>query len=174
MIVLGIDPGQANVGYAVLSWDGRVAKWIDGGKVLPHERNWPQPISQVDVVAIEWPSVGPRQASKPVMATMATAARIAGIAEALGKSVQRIPPAEWRKNVLGRTRRTETETIDAICNRVVTRLVIGIPSTNGHARDAVGVALMACRMSGSSGRAVEQEQAMQAPAGRLVGAQRHG
>lgn len=148
-IAMGIDPGEVNVGYAVIGWDGRTANWIDGGRALPGERGWVDGLTGVDVLAVEWPTVGKRQASKAVLATMAEASRIAGIAEQCGVRVERIPPVAWRKAVLGRTRRTEQETIDAIAKRVLPRLISGMPDRLvGHATDAAGVALCACRMAG--------------------------
>jgi hypothetical protein len=78
---------------------------------------------------------------------MAVAGMIEGLAVARRMPVDKIPPHAWRKAVLGRTRRTERETIDAIARRVLLRLVSGMPARfSGHTIDAAGVALCGARV----------------------------
>jgi len=149
MLVLGVDPGQTNLGYAILRWDGRQAEWVDGGRALPSETNWVEPVSQVDLVVIEWPSVGPRQAAEAILETRSAAERVATTAELCNVPVLKVGPAEWRKAVLGRTRRTADETIDAITARILPRLIRGMPTKLvSHVRDAAGAALLGCRKHG--------------------------
>jgi hypothetical protein len=149
MLVLGVDPGQANLGHAVLRWDGRVAEWVDGGRVLPEEPNWAGPLALVQLLVVEWPSVGPRQAAEAILETRSAAEKVATTAELMGVPVLKVGPAEWRKAVLGRTRRTADETIDAITARILPHLIRGMPTKLvSHVRDAAGAALLGCRMHG--------------------------
>lgn len=147
-IIAGFDPGSRNCGYAVLNWDGRRASWITGGKTDDIDVLDEMILGQnPDLIVIEWPHVGKRQAAKAVMATMAVAADLRGRAKARGLRVEEIPPHVWRKTVLGRTRRTELETIDAIAKRVLLRLIVGMPRRiTGHAVDSCGVALCGARI----------------------------
>jgi Holliday junction resolvasome RuvABC endonuclease subunit len=149
MIVLGVDPGAVNMGHAILSWDGSAADWLGGGRVLPSEPNWIEIVSQVQLVVVEWPHVGPRQAGQAILETRSAAEKVATTAELCGVPVFKVAPAEWRKAVLGRTRRTADETIDAIAARILPHLIQGMPmKLVSHVRDAAGVALLGCRMHG--------------------------
>lgn len=151
--ILGVDPGGVNIAYAVLRCENGDAEWIDGGKVLPEETNWREPLSQVDLLVVEWPSVGPRQAAQAILETRSAAEKVATTAELCGVEVIKVAPADWRKAILGRTRRTADETIDAITARILPHLIRGMPAKmSSHGRDAAGVALMGGRIVTLRGR----------------------
>jgi Holliday junction resolvasome RuvABC endonuclease subunit len=149
MIVLGIDPsGGDNVGLAVIDTSGRRPRWVLGGKCEARTMLSVAPFGPLDLVAIEVPSVGPRQAAKAVLATAAEAGRIRGICEAAGLRVVECYPIDWRRAIVGRTRRCGQLTIDAMTKRAVEMRVDGMPKrTSSHVRDAVGIALFGAEVA---------------------------
>lgn len=149
MLILGVDPsGESNVGLALLSVSqGARATFVSGARASAgcDLRDY---LRDVDVVAIEWPSVGPRQAMKAVLATMSEAGRIEGIASFVGARVVRVAANDWRRAIVGKTRRAGSMTIDRMTQNAVDRQVDRLPRRcSCHVRDAVGVALYAWRIA---------------------------
>lgn len=150
MIVSSFDVGPRNTSFALLSWLSPRATWLSGGPMDPNitaaalltffrDHN-------PDLVAIEWPDIGPRGAGKNILEARTVATKIRTAAEFAGIPVMTFTAATWRKAVLGRTKRTKTETIDRICTRVLTPQIVGMPvKLSGHTRDAAGVGLFAVR-----------------------------
>lgn len=143
MNVLGIDPGSAHVGVAVVGFDecGN-ASWLHADEVRPEQvtRDWLATLChsfQIGRVAVELPKPRAVGALRQLVATAECAGYVRGLADSLSLDPLRLTSYEWRKRLCGNS--------NAKGNLIRFALEehLEVPRSNDHKRDAAGVALVA-------------------------------
>lgn len=140
MRVLGIDPGSAHVGVAVLEFDLQQPVWIESQKLAPDDVTWewarPQLVG-IDLVAIELPRQGFRAAGGHIISTSWVGGRVEMAAEVAGVERMRLTSYEWRRRLCGNSNAKDHMVKEAL------QEFMTVPRSNAHTRDAAGVALVA-------------------------------
>lgn len=143
MRVLGVDPGSAHVGVAVLEFDshGR-ASWSWADEVSPNDvsRAWLLDLVtrfRFDRVAIEQPVPRAMGALRQLIATAELSGYVRGLADSLSLDPMPITSYEWRKRLTG-----ASNAKDAVIKFALEEH-LNVPRSNSHKRDAAGVALIA-------------------------------
>lgn len=162
MRALGIDPGPTSLGWALVDVTPRERTWLRGGtwdtEDLPDFVEVMR-AARLDLVAVEVPNgiYRPRsremgQAIRELRArgmqlaqTMGVAMQYVGAFRGAGMRVVEISASDWRRGVVGKSSPT-----DAQVAAVLERIVMGMPRTNAHARDALGCALAAAFANGGT------------------------
>lgn len=156
-LVLGIDPGPSNVGWAVIDFTIPMAPvWYDGD----NDRD-KAPVLLLEFLRDRYPSLRtmgieqPRAVSNPAanaqaMATAWAGGMLAGIAETMGFDVRVLGVTQWRRALVGKFDRGSN--VDHMVERWLRTFVRQVPTrTTVHARDAAGVACVAARRGGIGG-----------------------
>lgn len=159
-LVLGIDPGPVNVGWAVIDFTIPMAPvWFESGHVRVDGR-----VRFVDVIqyaSSHYPSIKvmgieqPRAVSNPAanaqaMGTAWAGGMLAGIAETMGFEVRVLGVTQWRRALVGSFGKGAN--VDHMVERWLRSFVRQVPTrTSVHARDAAGVACVAARRGGIGG-----------------------
>lgn len=143
MRILGIDPGTAKTGLAVVEvgTDGN-GVWIESTTVAPNELN-PSLFTDykvnkdISVVAIESPEGHNGPAIKYLAPTAQLAGECGGMCRVLGMHILYVKPREWRKVLCGRGNPTDASIAEAL------GVAMDLPKrSNEHTRDAAGLALV--------------------------------
>lgn len=166
MLILGIDPGPTEIGYAVLRRDAatRRGSYVDAGKLTVDARTHGElfgivKVHAIGAVGVELP--GRLHANEKIsrsalvsrsnqlLATMKVQQRLVGWLNGFGFfDVHEVTASEWRRGIVGRPSAS-----DAMIKAAIVRQVAGWPSrSNEHERDAAGVALAAFNMARGSRR----------------------
>lgn len=141
--VLGVDPGTAHVGLAVveISPNGQ-CYWIGARTIRPEEispalfSNY-RTTMDVTFVAVEVPEGRNGPAIKFLAPTARIAGECFGIARTLGFKAEYLLPREWRKPVTGKHNPSDKQIHDALDD------VMDLPTrSNAHERDAAGIAVV--------------------------------
>ena len=155
MIVLGIDPGLANLGWAVVEIHGQSRRLIAGATLRSvsslsddvRVRSLLESVAtfaklhQVELVGVEahvWQGAA-RSANPEAFRVSRVSGAVEGIAAGLGIPWERVTRAQGLAAVGART--------EASANALVARLVALPARTSQHQRDAVMVALAAERVT---------------------------
>lgn len=148
-LVLGIDPGagvDGTTGWAIV--DVRATPrptWRDGGRCTPAEMRRKLEGASVSLVVIERPKALHNPAANgAVIECTWVGGELAGWIRRGGVEVVEVGPEAWRMALIGRPRRGTNR--DKLVASVLDARVAGIPRTNVHARDALGVALVGWEM----------------------------
>jgi Holliday junction resolvasome RuvABC endonuclease subunit len=155
MLILGIDPGPTEIGYAVLRRDTatRRGSYVDAGKFAVDARMCDELFGLVKVhgigaVGVELPGrLHPDRnisraalvsRSNQLLATVKIQERIVGWLNGFGfYDVHEVTASDWRRGIVGRSSPS-----DAAIKVAIMRQVAGWPKrSNEHERDAAGVAL---------------------------------
>jgi|GEM_PF-3728750 len=143
MRVLGIDPGSAHVGVAVLEFDDRGAPtWVDAEEVKPDVATMPWVgeqviVYQADLVAVETPVPRAAFALRQLIETARVAERMLCGADNAGVERMEFTSYEWRKRLTG-----ASNAKDAVI-KFALEAHMAVPRSNSHKRDAAGVAVIA-------------------------------
>jgi len=151
-LVLGIDPGPANNGYAVLDFTIPGAPvWHHGGVTGDVERvlDWlsreGEPLRPRLVVVEQARALHNPMANIQAMGTAWAGGCAFGMARARGYDVRAVGVNEWRIALVGRSKKGDN--VDEKVKTFLATFVRQFPTrTNNHARDAAGVACAGFRM----------------------------
>ncbi len=150
MIVLGIDPGPAKCGWALLDFSVLMSPvWHCGGvteDVLDMLDTFTASGALVpELVGIEQPrSLHNPMANVQAMATAWAGGRVEGLAQARGFETAALGVNEWRQALIGHSKRGDN--IDHKVEHYLRTFVRQMPKrTSVHCRDAAGVACIAAR-----------------------------
>ena len=166
MIVLSFDPG-VTTGWVLLCSDGSRVFYRDGGTVhggwdavhallqtqlrdiqfaVPGAR---AALAVETVVGSAWARPGAKSAA--LIAASELAGRILGVGRERGMSVVEASAREWRRAIVGKANAS-----DVLIKAVVHKRVRGVPRTNEHVRDAIGMGLYAAMKSRGTGQSNTQ------------------
>lgn len=152
MLILGIDPGPAENGWAIIDCENRRPAFVEGGKA---DIDWTlrrAAAPDIDLVAVEWPQWTPirsknqnpaavRGMARCLLDTALVAGRVAGLAEGAGKRVARLTSKEVRRAIC-----RKQNARDAAVKAALQLVVDGMPHrSNVHVRDAMAVAIVGAR-----------------------------
>jgi Holliday junction resolvasome RuvABC endonuclease subunit len=149
MIVLGLDPGPAKTGWAIVNTEHRRPAFVEAG----HDSNdyvcSRVALPVVDLVAIEWPGWTPipqrnaepatvRAMARTLIETALAAGEFAGLAAGHHKRVERLSSQDVRRAIVGKRNAPDKAVKAALLMQVD-----GMPDrTNVHKRDAIAVAIV--------------------------------
>ena len=145
-LALGIDPGPTNCGWAILDMGGRKPSWVDGGVCTPAEVT--DVLDRFDgtaspatcICAVEVPvAVHKPEAMVQVVQTAVCAGALIERCCQRGYRVVQTSPAAWQTALIGRPQKGQNR--DKIVEIELRCRLEVLPRTNGHARDAAGIAL---------------------------------
>lgn len=145
-LVLGIDPGPTNNGYAVLDFAIPSAPvWHHGGvtldiaSVLAWLSREGQPLRPRLVFVEQARALHNPMANIQAMATAWFGGCAFGLARAMGYDVRALGVNEWRQAIVGHSKKGDD--VDAKVKAFLAAFVRQFPArSNSHARDAAGVA----------------------------------
>ena len=140
MRVLGIDPGSAHVGVAVLEFDGERPIWTEAQTIKPGEATWHWARGKlvgIDLVAIERPRQGFRPAGGHIIDTSWVGGRVEAFAEVAGIERMILTSYAWRRRLCGNSNAKDHMVKEGLGE------FLDVPRSNAHTRDAAGVALVA-------------------------------
>jgi Holliday junction resolvasome RuvABC endonuclease subunit len=150
-LVLGLDPGPTNVGWAVIDFTISTAPVWYGGAADSTQ----SPVALLEYLLASYPTVRvvgieqPRAVNNPAanvqaMATAWAGGELAGIARHMGLDVRPLGVTQWRRALVGSFEKGAN--IDHVVERWLRTFVRQMPKrTSVHARDAAGVACVAFR-----------------------------
>lgn len=166
VLILGIDPGPTEIGYAVIRFDTatRRGSYVDAGKLAVDARTCDElfgivKVHVIDAVGVELPSQlhanekihrsALVSRANQLLATMKVQQRIVGWLNSFGfDDVCEVAASDWRRGIVGRSSAS-----DAAIKAAIVRQVAGWPKrSNEHERDAAGVALAAFNVARGSRR----------------------
>jgi Holliday junction resolvasome RuvABC endonuclease subunit len=147
--VLGIDPGQRHIGWAVLDMCHQRPRWVCGGTTtLEQARRIEllEGLGTVDLAVVETPvAIHRPEANAQLIGTAVMAGRLLEICGWRADHVLEVSPAQWRMSLIGRSKAGDNQ--DTVVKRTLQASVADLPSrTSVHARDAAGVAIVGWRM----------------------------
>jgi Holliday junction resolvasome RuvABC endonuclease subunit len=150
-LVLGIDPGPTNNGYAVLDFAIPTAPvWHHGGVtaniegVLEWLSQEGEPLRPRLVFVEQARALHNPMANVQAMATAWAGGCVYGLAKARGYDVRALGVNEWRQALVGHSRRGDD--VDGKVKAFLSTFVRQFPArSNNHSRDAAGVACVGFR-----------------------------
>ena len=152
-MLLALDPGPTQTGYANVRAAGGRATFVSGGLARSCRRELVPLLEQAEAVALEVPR-GPIFApyrGPTIIATAGIACAIAWEAERLGKPVVEFTAGEVRKALCGKANANDHAVADVVRGNVV-----DFPArSNEHVRDACALAVVgAWKFAGQIGARV--------------------
>lgn len=164
--VIGIDPGPIKSGLASIgirrdrSLEYFASEHSDTIGAVERIRNAHQCTSSLSqggalIIALETPQWTPRL---PFAAALVETARVEGELAAAFEAMQCRPPIRLRAIDWKRHIGLKPNANDAAVKAALPRMVSGIPRTNCHERDALGLAVAAARLMGLGYRMVDAKE----------------